>query len=985
LDQIESGAIRSSASVESDLQNIQTAIRELEQRLSSKLSDAFQLESDAHVQSDHSLTQISSSLSTILISLRALPTAPTAEETILRRLYFPTITAREESIADAGFGTFDWLLDSSSSSSDSTFNYLPEDENLIKRKQARQSFLSWLETGTKVYHISGKAGSGKSTLMKYLCRNSSLRDALNRWAVNAGAHGNGKNASKRKGEDESGGAGGGEGDEGEGGEGREEKKGKKLVFASYFFWNSGGPEQKTLRGLYQSLLFETLRQCPELIRVAFPQYFVSSKPGVTGAAAGTGTGTGTPGNAETGVPFSFSELRSAMDILVTTSHSFPNHRFCFFIDGLDEFAADLHTDYWDLATDLRRWTSGDSCDIKICVTSRPHEEFLRCFDPKLRMHLHELTHGDVKAFVRGVLEKEAQNCEVADLDVDKFSVEVADRADGVFLWVRLVVRSLVDGLRHRYSTTMLEEKLDKMPRGLEPLFDQLFNNIDPSDRDRSDKVLLLAATGEAKNALMYSWLDNLADAEFPYSTPARAYTDDEIHSRLDRLKSQIRSLTGGLLEVKPRFNKDSARGWKCDEMGLRDDYFAHNVDFFHRTVEDYLSEPGRLESVKRRLEPGFNIVNAVQRLNLAVFKFSRTMPCYFRAQGLGQTALIDCFCNGVFGDKYPITEPKMLEECERILEHHRRQPFSFREVAGQENPGVIAWGQGWNTTLIGGSLTGDDLNYLLWLLSFDTYDDFILKRLFGPPVNKTLLEEAGPHLLLASSVAFMKSGPPRNSDSFPFQLLQQGVSPNSEITIKHIPPNYEEADPTGEYEYTEHTGNWLHQTTTAWAAYVFLIADSSLNDYMYIIDWYIRERHPESFLLVEKFLRMGAECDISFDLEIVRDETRSANERKKLSITFEDLILYIAPPNQDAVMQHVVEGKAKSKGKREGNWLWQGVNTVLSPWTGTTTTEKTEAEKKMKHKRGRLDELNTEERAYGVRTMYFGSRQLEHRFFVNQW
>jgi len=416
-------------------------------------------------------------------------------------------------------------------------------------------------------------------------------------------------------------------------------------------------------------------------------------------------------------------------------------------------------------------------------------------------------------------------------------------------------------------------------------------------------------------------------------------------------------------------------------MGLRDDYFVHNVNFFHRTIQDYLSEPRRLESVRRRLKPSFNIADAVQRLQLAVFKFSRTMPYYFRPQGLSQTALIDYFCNGVFGDKYPIKEPKMLEECERILEHYRRQPFTFREVAGQENPGKIAWGQGWNTILTGGSLTGDDISYILWLLSYACYDDFILKRLLGPPPDSDLLTRGGPHLLFASSTAFMKSGPARDSDSFPFQLLQAGVSPNSEIIVKYIPANYEE-DPSGEYE--GHTGNWLHHTTTAWAAFLFFVAETSLNDFMYTIEWYIKERHPKSFLLVEKFLRHGAECDISFDLETVRDDAGYPNDHE-LSVTLEDLIVYIGPPNQDIVMKQVVEGKSKSRG---GPWLWQGtkqaVTKVLSSWTGIAT-EKTESEKKMKYRRGRIEELNTEERAYRVKTLYFGSRELERGFFANQW
>jgi len=34
---------------------------------------------------------------------------------------------------------------------------------------ARELFLHWLSSGNGIFHISGKLGSGKSTLMKFLC------------------------------------------------------------------------------------------------------------------------------------------------------------------------------------------------------------------------------------------------------------------------------------------------------------------------------------------------------------------------------------------------------------------------------------------------------------------------------------------------------------------------------------------------------------------------------------------------------------------------------------------------------------------------------------------------------------------------------------------------------------------------------------------------------------------------------------------------
>jgi Cdc6-like AAA superfamily ATPase len=44
------------------------------------------------------------------------------------------------------------------------------------------SFLNWLSSGTGIYHVSGKPGSGKSTLMKFLCDHPHTKAELEKWA-----------------------------------------------------------------------------------------------------------------------------------------------------------------------------------------------------------------------------------------------------------------------------------------------------------------------------------------------------------------------------------------------------------------------------------------------------------------------------------------------------------------------------------------------------------------------------------------------------------------------------------------------------------------------------------------------------------------------------------------------------------------------------------------------------------------------------------
>lgn len=45
-----------------------------------------------------------------------------------------------------------------------------------------ESFLHWLSTGNDIFHITGKLGSGKSTLMKFLCEHKRTKEELQKWA-----------------------------------------------------------------------------------------------------------------------------------------------------------------------------------------------------------------------------------------------------------------------------------------------------------------------------------------------------------------------------------------------------------------------------------------------------------------------------------------------------------------------------------------------------------------------------------------------------------------------------------------------------------------------------------------------------------------------------------------------------------------------------------------------------------------------------------
>ncbi|CAO2652866.1 Nn.00g022770.m01.CDS01 [Neocucurbitaria sp. VM-36] len=89
---------------------------------------------------------------TALLSAAASGSQFAAEQFVLEQLWFEEINYRYENIRDAHHHTLSWLFGAGEQHSPATFD-------------------EWLSSDDGLYWISGKPGSGKSTLMKFLNRN----------------------------------------------------------------------------------------------------------------------------------------------------------------------------------------------------------------------------------------------------------------------------------------------------------------------------------------------------------------------------------------------------------------------------------------------------------------------------------------------------------------------------------------------------------------------------------------------------------------------------------------------------------------------------------------------------------------------------------------------------------------------------------------------------------------------------------------------
>ena len=105
-----------------------------------------------------------------LLGLTDLARKRTAQYQIRRCLAFPDMHERFNVVDPAHFETFRWLLEEDT---DDQSSCVPE---------ARNKYLDWLSSGTGIFHIAGKLGSGKSTLMKFICGHPCTEAKLRTWA-----------------------------------------------------------------------------------------------------------------------------------------------------------------------------------------------------------------------------------------------------------------------------------------------------------------------------------------------------------------------------------------------------------------------------------------------------------------------------------------------------------------------------------------------------------------------------------------------------------------------------------------------------------------------------------------------------------------------------------------------------------------------------------------------------------------------------------
>lgn len=106
-----------------------------------------------------------------LLGLTEVAQESVVARSFLNDLAFEGMEARADVIAKEHSETFRWIVEQDADVDDVTL-----------QTNAREQYLSWLHHACGIFHIAGKLGSGKSTLMKFLYKHPETRKQLLAWA-----------------------------------------------------------------------------------------------------------------------------------------------------------------------------------------------------------------------------------------------------------------------------------------------------------------------------------------------------------------------------------------------------------------------------------------------------------------------------------------------------------------------------------------------------------------------------------------------------------------------------------------------------------------------------------------------------------------------------------------------------------------------------------------------------------------------------------
>ncbi|PNP79870.1 hypothetical protein FNYG_06567 [Fusarium nygamai] len=352
---------------------------------------------------------------------------------------------------------------------------------------------------------------------------------------------------------------------------------------SHFFWKIGSESQSSIKGLLCSLLYDLLSEDDDAIDKVLREFKFSQEKDF----------------------YKEWSSQEAEKILLSLLDA-GAHSTCIFIDGLDEISN--RDGYQLLLNVIHRLMSCQR--VKVCVSSRPEIELVKRLERigAQSLRLDDLTKPEMVVYLRKEFDTLPRDLST-DLEFEKFTTTLLQKAQGVFLWLALATKSLTNGIMNGDDQETLSQRLEELPEELESLYQTMWERLNENNR-----IYRETAARYFRLVIGYGWRASLGrkgrfdgfirESNLVHLSLAVKVKDglifppkanemklSQLHTLCAATEGDIQTRCAGMLQV----GRHSVlrKGQFPDEMYP----LTRPVQFIHRTARDFLADTEQGQSI----------------------------------------------------------------------------------------------------------------------------------------------------------------------------------------------------------------------------------------------------------------------------------------------------------------------------------------------------------------------------------------------------
>ncbi|KAI4674293.1 uncharacterized protein J4E84_010668 [Alternaria hordeiaustralica] len=231
--------------------------------------------------------------------------------------------------------------------------------------------------------------------------------------------------------------------------------------------------------------------------------------------------------------------------------------------------------------------------------------------------------------------------------------DIGERAQGVFLWVRLVVKSLRNGIINEDPVSLLQERLRAIPSDLEEFFEHILGSVERIYRSRMASTFLAAMRSPHQLELIHYYFLEQGNPTFGFEMPSMRWRHSSIQKRAAQTERRLNGRFKGLLEA----------------ASTTDISAQTKVDFLHRTLNDFLATKRMREKLGFWASNELNVFTGISKALIAESKFIERSSCPSSLKLAVELASQGAVETGNTADCFEVIDQAELEE-ERIRPYH---------------------------------------------------------------------------------------------------------------------------------------------------------------------------------------------------------------------------------------------------------------------------------------------------------------------------